>query len=156
MKCSVNVINMFIVTLGCFFSLIPFVKQNEFLWVFTRDQFWHSGIVIACICLFVCASALLIHAITHHTFQLKSLNLDWKIQNILVKNHIVLKLLLHIYQFDTSVFQHALHLEKCLINLLFIRMYCRADSRLAPSQWEMPLLSNDISHWLGASLESAL
>ena len=27
---------------------------------------------------------------------------------------------------------------------------------LAPSQWETALLCNDVSHWLGASLESAL
>ena len=33
---------------------------------------------------------------------------------------------------------------------------CRADSRFAPSQWETALLCNDVSHWLGASLESAL
>ena len=32
----------------------------------------------------------------------------------------------------------------------------RADSRLAPSQWETPLQSNAVSHWLGANLESAL
>ena len=32
----------------------------------------------------------------------------------------------------------------------------RADSRLAPSQWETPLQSNGVSHWLGANLESAL
>ena len=32
----------------------------------------------------------------------------------------------------------------------------RADSRLAPSQWEMLLQSNAVSHWLGANLESAL
>ena len=32
----------------------------------------------------------------------------------------------------------------------------RSDSRLAPSQWEMVLLCNDVSHWLGANLESAL
>ena len=32
----------------------------------------------------------------------------------------------------------------------------RADSRFAPSQWEVALQSNDVSHWLGASLESAL
>ena len=32
----------------------------------------------------------------------------------------------------------------------------RADSRFAPSQWETALLCNAISHWLGASLESAL
>ena len=32
----------------------------------------------------------------------------------------------------------------------------RAGSRFAPSQWEMLLQSNAISHWLGANLESAL
>ena len=31
-----------------------------------------------------------------------------------------------------------------------------ADSRFASSQWETALLCNDVSHWLGASLESAL
>ena len=36
-------------------------------------------------------------------------------------------------------------------------IYCnRADSRLAPSQWETPLQCNAVSHWLGANLESAL
>ena len=33
---------------------------------------------------------------------------------------------------------------------------CRDDSRFAPSQWETALLCNDVSHWLGASLESSL
>ena len=32
----------------------------------------------------------------------------------------------------------------------------RADSWFVPSQWEMALLRNAVSHWLGASLESAL
>ena len=32
---------------------------------------------------------------------------------------------------------------------------CRADSSFAPDQWET-LLCNDVSHWLGTSLESAL
>ena len=32
----------------------------------------------------------------------------------------------------------------------------KADSRFASSQWEMALLCNNISHWLGASLESTL
>ena len=32
----------------------------------------------------------------------------------------------------------------------------RADSRFAPSRWEMALHCNDVSHWLDASLESAL
>ena len=35
-------------------------------------------------------------------------------------------------------------------------MYNRADSRLMLSQWETSLQSNDISHWLGADLESVL
>ena len=35
-------------------------------------------------------------------------------------------------------------------------LWCRADSRLAPSQWETSLQSNAVSHWLGANLESAL
>ena len=34
--------------------------------------------------------------------------------------------------------------------------YIRADSRFAPGQWETALLCNDVSHWLGANLESAL
>ena len=33
---------------------------------------------------------------------------------------------------------------------------CRADSRFVPSQWNTALLCNDVSHWLGANLESAL
>ena len=32
----------------------------------------------------------------------------------------------------------------------------QADSRFASSQWETALLCDDVSHWLGASLESAL
>ena len=32
----------------------------------------------------------------------------------------------------------------------------RVDSRFAPSQWETALLYNDVSHWLGANLESTL
>ena len=34
--------------------------------------------------------------------------------------------------------------------------HIRADSRLAPSQWETSLQSNAVSHWLGANLESTL
>ena len=33
---------------------------------------------------------------------------------------------------------------------------CRADSRLAPSQWEMSLQCNAVSHWRGTYLKSAL
>ena len=39
---------------------------------------------------------------------------------------------------------------------MYRSMYYRADSRFAPSQWRMELLCDDVSHWLGAGLESAL
>ena len=42
-----------------------------------------------------------------------------------------------------------------VIKLLGV-IYFRADSRLAPSQWETALRSNAVSHWLAANLESAL
>ena len=32
----------------------------------------------------------------------------------------------------------------------------RNDSMFVPSQWETALLCNDVSHWLGANIESAL
>ena len=37
-----------------------------------------------------------------------------------------------------------------------IRIIRSVDSMFASSQWETALLCNDVSHWLGASLESAL
>ena len=57
------------------------------------------------------------------------------------------------------------HTNFCFQKLLWIceesQYYCytcytRDDSRFAPSQWETALLCNEVSHWLGASLESAL
>ena len=45
----------------------------------------------------------------------------------------------------------------CVCGLFIpIMWYCRADSRLVPSQWETALQSNTVSHWLGANLESAV
>ena len=46
--------------------------------------------------------------------------------------------------------------KRCTVHPYASFPCCRADSRFAPSQWETALLCNDISHWLGASLESAL
>ena len=37
-----------------------------------------------------------------------------------------------------------------------ISSYCRDQSRYVPSQWEMLLHCNDISHWLGAYLDWSL
>ena len=38
----------------------------------------------------------------------------------------------------------------------FLAYAYMVDTRCAPSQWETALLCNDVSHWLGANLESAL
>ena len=46
--------------------------------------------------------------------------------------------------------------EEVWEQMLHIPYNIRADSRFAPSQREMLLLCNDVSHWLGTSLESAL
>ena len=43
----------------------------------------------------------------------------------------------------------------CHIVQKLVRSF-RADSRFAPHQWETVLLCNNVSHWLGANLESAL
>ena len=49
------------------------------------------------------------------------------------------------------------NLHTVVMGLVLLWLYHhRADSRFAPSQWETALLCNDVSHWLGASLESAL
>ena len=47
------------------------------------------------------------------------------------------------------------HINKCGLFSHNIPVY-RVDSRLVPSQWETPLQSNTVSHWLGTNLESAL
>ena len=43
-----------------------------------------------------------------------------------------------------------------MLKLVQKDIWFRGDSRFALSQWETVLLCNDVSHWLGASLESAL
>ena len=46
------------------------------------------------------------------------------------------------------------HYIRCSVSCQIV--YHRTDSRFAPSQWETALLCNDVSHWLGANLASAL
>ena len=60
---------------------------------------------------------------------------------------------------NPCVWKHILHLPYAW-TLTYIAqlwwMVFRADFRLAPSKWETSLQSSAVSHWLGASLESAL
>ena len=50
---------------------------------------------------------------------------------------------------------HGITVSHLALGLLWICV-CRDASRFVASQWETALLCNDVSHWLGASLESAL
>ena len=52
---------------------------------------------------------------------------------------------------DTAIMSY-----RCLGLGIRLTIITRADSRFVPSQWETALLCNDVSHWLDASLESAL
>ena len=38
----------------------------------------------------------------------------------------------------------------------YLHCFIRPDSRFVPNQWETALLCNNVSHWMGANLESAL
>ena len=53
--------------------------------------------------------------------------------------------------------QKGFHQNWTEYNLCYItQISLRADSKFVPSQWEMALHCNGISHWLGSSLESVL
>ena len=66
--------------------MIYAARRYKKIYIFTRGQFWPSGIVVACVCLSVCPSVhpsvcvcgkhLLVRAITQHPFKLGSPNLD--------------------------------------------------------------------------------
>ena len=55
-------------------------------------------------------------------------------------------------QAPVTEYYQALGVSRSSITQHFVCL--QADSRFAPSQWETALHCNDVSHWLGASLES--
>ena len=57
---------------------------------------------------------------------------------------------------QTFIMCHKICMLLCCMYRCLIKTWCRADSRLAPSQWETALQSNAVFHWLDANLESAL
>ena len=69
------------------------------------------------------------------------------------------------YYRNSYTWKDSLYIEmepRCSVCVLILyvciwsgQCHTRADSRLAPSQWETSLQSNAVSHWLGANLESA-
>ena len=72
--------------------------------------------------------------------------------NVLTLSISKMPILSNNFIFDTwQRFVSATHSKDNMLPVL-----CRADSRLAPSQWETSLQSNANSHWQGANLESAL
>ena len=131
-----------------------------------------SVCVCVCVCLSVCQIRV-VHAITHHPFKLESPTLDQKMQNILLKVPIIcglidrnlpgqiylhLKILFICIAFASLIFKELIRVfEMPGPNIsLTVDVQKQADSRFAPSQWEMVLLYNSISHWLSTSLESVL
>ena len=61
-------------------------------------------------------------------------------------------------QFADNVIDHSAFESSITrpVQSMFVNELNRADSRFAPSHWQTALLCNDVSYWLGASLESAL
>ena len=67
---------------------------------------------------------------------------------------------------STNWFMFSLHFCTTVCNVMLywaalywhpaVHWWFRADSRFAPSQWEMSLQSKTVSHWLGTNLVSAL
>ena len=55
----------------------------------------------------------------------------------------------------TGFMRFWLSILHCRIFISICIIVYRADSRLAPSQWEASLQSNAVCHWLGANLGSA-
>ena len=67
--------------LDWFYDIYASLGLNELtdhIIIFTRGQFWPSGIVVACVCVYVCVSVNheLVRAIIHQPFKLGSSNLD--------------------------------------------------------------------------------
>ena len=68
-------------------------------------------------------------------------------------------LLMELHWFEFHVMVQVINKDWCFLYLFVLGScyyYIRAESRFAPNQWEMALLCNNVSHWLDASLESAL
>ena len=58
-------------------SVVPEITIKKYILFITRGQFWPSGIVVACVCVFVslCVNHLLVRTITRDLFKLRSPNL---------------------------------------------------------------------------------
>ena len=64
----------------CGHEILASMQSSDCHFIFTRGQFWPSGIVVACVCVCVsvcvCVNHLLVRAITQDPFKLGSPNLD--------------------------------------------------------------------------------
>ena len=77
-------------TNNCYHSRAKYIIVNlerwhdVFVFVFTRGQFWPSGIVVACVCLCtcVCINLLFVRAITRDPLKLGSPNLDQRCKRL--------------------------------------------------------------------------
>ena len=69
--------------------------------------------------------------------------------------HGVIEIVVPQFRHSLSAVRGILHSRK-LCSFIMTSDYCRVVFRFEPNQWETGLLCNDVSHWLGANIESAL
>ena len=104
-----------------------------------------------------------LRAISEEILKISILNMSLNITNLKLQPHLpgtnelntgpsVMKYLMPL---STTILSDVLEAPRLLHNPNIV-VVSRADFRFAPSQWETVLLCNNVSHWLGANLESAL
>ena len=102
-----------------------FIESCLFLWVFLpeallADRYCHH--LCLCVYQYVC-QLLLVRAITHHTFQLESPDLDEKMQNILLKVPIVLAAdWAWPSMSNLTSFQNSVYLHRFCVFEIFVRL----------------------------------
>ena len=96
--------------------------------LFNLHLFWYVLLILCWIC--------------HHSTEKYDLLADWGTSKCLLQ-------IPHCHDACNLCFNH-------IYRYIQTSTKCRADPRLAPSQWKMLLQSNPVSHSLGTNLESAL
>ena len=106
-----------------------------------QQQGRENNVIVILFCKIVCTGLLM----TNHAPMIPSFIKENE------KNYSVSKQVVTVVNYSKVCFKDHAKLAVCNIWWVY-----RADFRFAPSQWEMALLCNSISNWLGTSLDSAL
>ena len=87
----------------------------------------------------------------------------WRSEGSLIAHHVYTSLIMNEKMVDVPNIHIKMSVKSgyrltsavSFINPKLLNSNYRADSRLAPSQWETSLQSSAVSHWLGSNLDSA-